>query len=185
MADVPGPRRPRPSRRRLLASASVLLLAAAVAPRIAAAARRRPALEALLEWLPGSYAGPASRLDVVPVYAPLTGPHAFYLRECDPLDESRVRDQQLLAATPAKRGRAVLRVWRFVDPARWRDAHRTTDLFKGLMPGDVTPGPAVEIDWIAGTQRLGARAGGAFPFELDAAALTLRARFERGGSSLP
>lgn len=171
------------SRRRLLVGAAALLLAAS-AP-CAVAARRRLAIEALLEWLPGRYSSGETLLDVVPVYAPLTAPHAFYLRECDPIDESRVVDQQLLAATPARRGRALLRVWRFVDAARWRDAHRATELFKGLMPGDVVAGAAVEIEWAAGEPRLASRPGAAFRFTLDGAVLELGNRFERSGSRVP
>lgn len=185
MAEREGPRAGPLPRRPLLAAASALLLAAAASRWGVAAAHRRPALEALVEWLPGRYVGHSSRLDIVPVYAPLTGPHAFYVRESDALDGSRLLDQQLLAVTRVRRGRAVLRVWRFVDPARWRDAHSDTDLFKGLMPGDVAPGAAVQIDWVAGQWRLAARSGAAFAFELDAAALTLRTRFERTGSRLP
>ena len=87
--------------------------------------------------------------------------------------------------SPAKRGRALLRIWRFADAARWRDAHRALDLFKGLMPGDVLPGPVIEVDWRVPGVQLGARAGAAFPFELDANAVTFRARYARAGSGLP
>ncbi len=172
-------------RRRLLCAGAATLLLPLSIGSVGAPGRRRPAVAALLEWLPGIYLGPTSRLEVLPVYAPLTAPHAFYLRESERADPTRVLDQRLLAVAPARRGRAVLRVWRFADPARWREAHLATDLFKGLMPGDVQPGAAIEVDWLPGRTRLGARTGAAFPFELDAAALVMQTRFERYGNDLP
>jgi hypothetical protein len=172
-------------RRRLLLARGAALLLWLSMGSAGAAGRPRAAFAALLEWLPGNYLGDTSRLELLPVYAPLTGPHAFYLRESDLVYPARVLDQRLLAVTAAKRGRAALRVWQFADPARWREAHLATDLFKGLMPGDVVPGAAIEIDWLPGRTRLGARAGAAFPFELDTTALVMRTRFERDGSTLP
>lgn len=159
----------------------------------AAAARRVPALAALREWLPGRYLGAGTALEILPIYAPLTAPDAFLARELRrgddaPFDSADPADQlaqQLLAVSPAKRGRALLRIWRFADAPRWREAHRTLDLFKGLMPGDVLPGPVIEVDWRVPGQQLGARAGAAFAFELDANAVTFRARYERAGSGLP
>ena len=175
----------------LLARRTLLRMAAAAAalgiavPRADAAPRRVPAFAALLDWLPGRYAGADSALEIMPAYAPLTAPNAFYLRE-SPRDEAEVaRAQQLLAVTEGKRGRALLRIWRFADEARWRDAHRAPDLFKGLMPGDVLPGPVAEIDWHASEPRLLARRGSGFAFELDANAITFRQRYEREGGGLP
>lgn len=165
---------------RLLATTGVAMLG-----RAQAAARRAPAIGALLEWLPGRYRGPDSELEILPVYAPMTAPDAFYVREAAIDGSERLLAQQLLAVSPAKRGRAVLRVWRFADAARWREAHRTPDLFKGLMPGDVLPGPAAEVDWHPTEQRIVALRGAGFPFELDANAITFRARYEREGSGLP
>jgi hypothetical protein len=186
------------NRRRLLRGAAAALGAALVglgtpAATVRAAARRPAALAALREWLPGRYVAAESALEILPIYAPLTAPDAFLARELrrvgdEPFDSSDPSDllaQQLLAVSPAKRGRALLRVWRLTDPARWRDAHRAPDLFKGLMPGDVLPGPVIEVDWREPGVRLGARAGAAFAFELDAAAVTFRARYERMGNGLP
>jgi hypothetical protein len=158
-----------------------------------AASRRVPPLAALREWLPGRYRGTDTALEILPVYAPLTAPDAFLARELrhgsdepfDSGDPAAVLAQQLLAVSPAKRGRALLRIWRFADAARWREAHRALDLFKGLMPGDVLPGPVIEVDWRVPGVQLGARAGAAFPFELDANAVTFRVRYERAGSGLP
>jgi hypothetical protein len=53
------------------------------------------------------------------------------------------------------------------------------------MPGDVLPGPVIEVDWREPGVRLGAPAGAAFAFELEAAAVTFRARYERVGNGLP
>ena len=183
-------------RRTLLHGLAAALLTGAsigAATGAAAASRRVPALAALRDWLPGRYVGAESALEILPVYAPMTAPDAFFARELrrageDPFDAVAASDllaQQLLAVTAAKRGRALLRIWRFADGARWRDAHRTLDLFKGLMPGDVLPGPVIEVDWREPGVRLGARSGAAFPFELDANAITFRARYERLGSGLP
>lgn len=186
------------SRRRLLRGAAGTLAVALVglgAPvaAVRAAARRPAALAALREWLPGRYVAAESALEILPIYAPLTAPDAFLARELrrfgdEPFDSSDPADvlaQQLLAVSPAKRGRALLRVWRFADPARWRDAHRAPDLFKGLMPGDVLPGPVIEVDWREPGVRLGARAGAVFEFELEAAAVSFRSRYERVGNGLP
>jgi hypothetical protein len=185
-------------RRRLLRDAAAALGAALVgfatpAAPLLAAARRPAAIVALREWLPGRFVSAESGLEILPVYAPLTAPDAFLARELrragdEPFDFSDPADvlaQQLLAVSPAKRGRALLRVWRFAEPARWRDAHRAPDLFKGLMPGDVLPGPVIEVDWREPGVRLGARTGAAFAFELEAAAVTFRSRYERLGNGLP
>jgi hypothetical protein len=158
-----------------------------------AASRRVPAVAVLRDWLPGRYVGADTALEILPVYAPMTAPDAFLAREMrrvadqpfDSTDPTDLLAQQLLAVSPGKRGRALLRIWRFADGARWRDAHRSLDLFKGLMPGDVLPGPVIEVDWLEAGARLGSRAGAAFPFELDANAITFRARYERVGSGLP
>lgn len=186
------------SRRRLLRGVAGSLAVALIglgtpAAAVRAAARRPAALAALREWLPGRYVAAESALEILPIYAPLTAPDAFLARELrragdEPFDSSNPADvlaQQLLAVSPAKRGRALLRVWRFAEPARWRDAHRAPDLFKGLMPGDVLPGPVIEVDWREPGTRLGARAGAAFAFELEAAAVTFRSRYERVGNGLP
>lgn len=169
---------------------AVLGLAAAVTLGVAqreatGAARRIPAWAALLEWLPGRYVTSDALLEVMPAYAPLTAPNAFYLRETAREDDDVARAQQLLAVSEGKRGRALLRIWRFADAARWRDAHRAPDLFKGLMPGDVLAGPVAEVDWHASEPRLVARRGSGFAFELDANAITFRQRYEREGGGLP
>lgn len=185
-------------RRRLLrgGAATLGLVLAAAGPRAVVAqvgGRRGAALAALREWLPGRFVAAETALEILPVYAPMTAPDAFLARELqrggdapfDSTDPAALVSQQLLAVSPAKRGRALLRVWRFAEPFRWRDAHRAPELFKGLMPGDVLPGPVIEVDWREPGVRVGARAGAAFEFELDAAAVTFRARYERLGNGLP
>jgi hypothetical protein len=172
-------------RRRILAGLAGTVACGAAARGMAASARRAPVLAALLDWLPGRYVGADAALTILPVYAPMTAPNAFYARETARDDERLVRAQQLLAVSEGRRGRALLRVWRFADAERWREAHRSPDLFKGLMPGDALPGPVAEVDWDASEPRLVARRGSGFAFELDANAITFRQRYEREGGGLP
>ena len=41
----------------------------------------------------------------------------------------------------------VQTLWAFAEPARWRDAHRDTDLFKSLMPQDFTLMTGCDLLW--------------------------------------
>jgi hypothetical protein len=102
-------------------------------------------------------------------------------------DPRRVLSQRLFVFELAPDQRIVQRTFGFAEPARWRDGHRNTDIFKGLISQDVgASAGACVLEWrLAGQAFRGSARGpciGAAQAELTGAALTLGEpplRFER------
>lgn len=116
----------------------------------------------LLSWLPGSYDNAAQAqadaqqggqspherlaLAIVALDAPMVGREAFYIQEMAADDPRRVMSQKVLTFQVTDHG-IVASVWALTDPRRWRDAHLTPDLFRGLMLEDLAPRPGCELRW--------------------------------------
>lgn len=149
--------------RKLLAAGAVLLLVAGCTSDVKL---REAELQQLAVLLPGRYdnreqAQPAAggaetalELNVVPIYAPFLSKHVFYVQENVYGDPLRVLSQQLFVFDINAEQRSIVqRTFGFAEPVRWRDGHRNTDLFKGLMGQDVGPvaGSCV-LEWRLGTE---------------------------------
>lgn len=139
--------------------AIVLCLAAVAA---GAADRRQEALRQLADALPGHYDTRAQPdvdravgippreplvLEIVPIHAPLLGEHVFYEQEMSASNALRVTGQRIVSLALDRKGRIVQRAFQLREPLRWRDGHQKPDLFKSLMPQDVTPVAGCEIVW--------------------------------------
>jgi hypothetical protein len=115
----------------------------------------------LLEWYSGRFVNDqqvkadasagrephaALELNIVRVYAPRVGDFAFYFQESAAEDPRRVFTQRMVTFSVVK-DRIVQSLWAFAEPARWRDAHLDTDLFKSLMPQDFTLMTGCDLLW--------------------------------------
>jgi hypothetical protein len=162
---------------------------------------REAELQQLATLLPGRYdnraqAEPAAggaetalELNIVPIYAPFLSDHVFYVQENAYGDARRVLSQRLFVFDISGEKRILQRSFGFAEPVRWRDGHRNTDLFKGLMGQDVGPtaGSCV-LEWTLGPQSFTGRSpapgpcGGLSRAELTPAGLTVgepELRFQR------
>ncbi len=140
----------------------LLVAAAALAAGCASHAKRTDAdLDQLLEWLPGFYdnqvqiaeaqqAGRAPEeplaLTVVPVEAQEIGTHVFYMQEMTKGPTSRITLQRLLTFSTGK-DEIIETIWSLADPARWRGADTTPELFTSLQPDDVRPMRGCDLKW--------------------------------------
>ena len=139
----------------------LLVVAAAALAGCASHAKRTDAdLDQLLEWLPGFYdnqvqiaeaqqAGRAPEeqlgLTVVPVEAQELGTHVFYMQEMDG-ESRRITVQRLISFNTARHD-IVETMWSLTDPARWRGADTTPELFTSLQPDDVRPMQGCDLKW--------------------------------------
>jgi hypothetical protein len=128
---------------------------------------RQAELQQLASILPGTYdnreqaqaggaqteggAETALELSIVPIYAPFLSDYVFYVQENAFGDPRRVLSQRLFVFDVAGDARIVQRTLAFAEPNRWRDGHRNTDLFKGLMSQDVgAAAGACSLAWTLG-----------------------------------
>lgn len=148
-----------------MASGTRVLLvaaAAALAAGCASHAKRTDAdLVQLTEWLPGFYdnqvqiaeerqagraPGEPLALTVVPIDAEQLGAHVFYMQEMSKGPTPRVTLQRLVAFNTGK-DEIVETMWSLADPARWRGADTTPELFTSLQPDDVRPMQGCDLKW--------------------------------------
>ncbi|TLZ30076.1 MAG: hypothetical protein E6K25_08700 [Gammaproteobacteria bacterium] len=107
----------------------------------------------LLALLPGRYdnseqaasdAGRGARpphdliaLIIVKVYTPRLGHHLFYAQEMAADDPRRVMSQKMYSFRVDEKRGIVETVYQFVEPLRWRDGQRNTELFTSVVTEDV------------------------------------------------
>lgn len=146
-----------------MARSLLILLACAWLGGCASQAKLREAeLDQLLGWYQGRFVNDQQvaadaaagrephaslEINIVRVYAPRVGDFAFYVQESAADDPRRVFTQRMVAFSVVKDRGIVQSLWAFTEPARWRDAHRDTDLFKSLMPQDFTPMTGCDMIW--------------------------------------
>jgi hypothetical protein len=95
----------------------------------------------------------ALELNIVEIYAPFLSDHVFYVQENAFGDPRRVLSQRLFVFDVAGDARILQRTLGFAEPNRWRDGHRNTDLFKGLMGQDVgASAGACALEWTLDTE---------------------------------
>jgi len=119
-------------------------------------------LQRIGTWLPGMYDNtPQARMDVqkgvqpphdavelaiVPLQSISIGRNAFYMQEMAADDPRRVLSQRVLMFSVTKKG-IVETVSTLVDPLRWRDGHRQSDIFIGMTPKDLQTPSGCELTW--------------------------------------
>jgi hypothetical protein len=109
--------------------------------------RYNNAAQAEQEAKDGKPAHTALMLDIVRIDLPLLSDYVFYAQESAADDPQRITSQRLMTFEAVKDGRIVERVYTFVQPQRWRDAHLNLRLFGGLMHQDTTPLNGCDLDW--------------------------------------
>lgn len=108
---------------------------------------RQAELVQILQWLPGEYNSDKLAMAVVPVYAPRLGRNVFYVQEMAANDPRQITLQRLWSFEVTEDDQLVQSVWSLAEPARWRNAHLTPDLFKSLQPQDMQRVPGCELLW--------------------------------------
>ena len=124
-------------------------------------------LDRMVRWLPGTYdntlqakldvqkgvhpAHDAVELAVVPLGSVSIGRNAFYLQEMAADDPRRVLSQQVAIFRVTDRG-IVESIAGLVEPLRWRDGQRESDIFMGMTPKDLKPINGCELIWKRETQ---------------------------------
>ncbi len=108
---------------------------------------RQAELVQILQWLPGQYSSDAVAIAITPVYAPRLSRHVFYVQEMAPSDPRQITLQRLWSLDVTEDDQIMHTVWALAEPARWRNAHLTPDLFKGLQPQDMQRVPGCELLW--------------------------------------
>src|SRR3569833_315711 len=119
-------------------------------------------LDRMVRWLPGTYdntlqakqdlqkgvrpAHDAVELAVVPLGSVAIGRNAFYLQEMAADDPRRVLSQQVAIFHVTKTG-IVESIAGLVDPLRWRDGQRESDIFLGMTPKDLKPVNGCDLTW--------------------------------------
>jgi hypothetical protein len=122
---------------------------------------REAELTELLSALPGRYdnsaqvqrdaqqgARPAHEpvaLIVVRVYTPRLGHHVLYAQEMAADDPRRVMSEKMFSFQVDEKRGIVETVYTFVEPLRWRDGQRNTELFTSVVTEDVQP--ECELMW--------------------------------------
>jgi CpeT/CpcT family (DUF1001) len=119
-------------------------------------------LDRIVRWLPGTYDNTLqAKLDaqkgvhpphdpvelaVVPLGSVSIGRNAFYLQEMAADDPRRVLSQQVAIFKVTDKG-VVESISTLVDPLRWRDGHRQSDIFMGMTPKDLKTTDGCDLTW--------------------------------------
>lgn len=139
------------------------LIAAMLLPICAIPSKRSDAeLAQLMEWFPGRYTNVAQvqddvragrephaavEVNIVRVYAPRISEYTFFVQESAADDPRRIFVQRVVSFKAVKDRGIVQSLATFTEPARWRDAHLNTDLFKGMTSEDLAPMGGCELFW--------------------------------------
>lgn len=142
---------------------SFVMLAASLFAACASGAKRSEVeLAQLMEWYPGRYSNVAQaeadarsggrphaalEVNIARIYAPRISEFTFFVQESAADDPRRIFTQRLVAFKFVKKRGIVQSLWTFAEPIRWRDAHRNTDLFKGMTSQDLKPMDGCDLLW--------------------------------------
>lgn len=89
----------------------------------------------------------AVELNIVRAYAPRISDYTFYIQESAADDPRRIFMQRIVSFQFVKGRGIVQSLSSFVEPTRWRDAHRNQDLFKAMTAQDLSPMSGCEVVW--------------------------------------
>jgi hypothetical protein len=146
----------------------ILVFVAAVVATLAACASqgklRDVELGRIGDWLPGEYDNAAQveadllaaadpvheslRMNLVPVSAPFLGKSVLYVEMLD-AGSGRVLSAQLYRFEKSADDKGIVqRTFDFKEPQRWAGGLGRADIFKSLLPDDVTATTACDLAWI-------------------------------------
>ena len=89
----------------------------------------------------------AVEVNIVRAYAPRISDYTFYVQESAADDPRRIFMQRIVSFQFVKGRGIVQTLSSFVEPTRWRDAHRNQDLFKAMTGQDLAPMAGCEVVW--------------------------------------
>lgn len=116
------------------------------------------------EWLPGTYDNRPQVDDdmaknvaeihapidlvVLPVSIPIVGEHVFYVESRDSMNPRRVIDQRLYSFEPSADKKAIAHTqYRFKDPERWAGTKRNPDVYRSILPDDLSSNSGCQVKW--------------------------------------
>ena len=146
---------------RALALFAIALLAAGCTSNLKL---RDEELARIDEWLPGVYdnrpqvgddlaknaADIHAPIDLVilPVSAQIIGKHVFYMESRDSMNPRRVVDQRLYSFESSADKKAIVQtLYRFKEPDRWAGGKRRADIFRSIVPDDLSSASSCVIKW--------------------------------------
>jgi CpeT/CpcT family (DUF1001) len=146
--------------------AAVLLIGAALLASGCAndKALREADLARIAEWLPGNYDNRAQvdgdlahniadvhapiALDIVAVEANIIGKQTYYVQQSDAMSPQRVLSQQLYSFEKTSDDKAIAQtIYNFKEPERWVRGHDRPDIFKSIVPDDLSTTSGCELKW--------------------------------------
>jgi len=84
----------------------------------------------------------------VPVSAAVIGRQLYYAELCDAMNPRRVIDQRLYSFAKTADEKAIAHtLYRFKEPDRWAGGQRRADIFKSLVPDDLSALSGCELKW--------------------------------------
>lgn len=135
---------------------------------------REEELARIAEWLPGNYDNRAQvdedlarnavdihepiDMVVVAVSAPIIGKQVYYAELSDAMNPRRLIDQRLHSFETSADEKAIAHtMYRFKEPDRWAGGQRRADIFKSLVPDDLSAFSGCELKWEFDGERFTAR----------------------------
>jgi hypothetical protein len=135
-----------------------LALAATATAAFAASRLKDGDLDLVAGWLagvydsapaPGETASDAHVLVIERVSSPMISWHVFYVEERDAT--GNVIAQQFLSLELARDKKSIVESsFAFKEPRRWQGALERPDVFKSMIPDDLSPASGCEIFWVRG-----------------------------------
>jgi len=146
---------------RLWALIAILLLAAGCTNNVKL---RDEELARIDEWLPGVYDNRPQvdsdlaknateihtpiELVMLPVSAQIIGEHVYYMESRDSMNPRRIIDQRIYSfETSADKKAIVQTLYRFKEPDRWAGGKRRADIFRSMVPDDLSSASSCVIKW--------------------------------------
>jgi len=146
---------------RALALFAIALLAAGCTSNVKL---RDEELARIDEWLPGVYDNRPQVDDdlaknatdihapidlvILPVSAQIIGKHVFYMESRNSMNPRRVVDQRLYSFESSADKKAIVQtLYRFKEPDRWAGGKRRADIFRSIVPDDLSSASSCVIKW--------------------------------------
>ena len=116
------------------------------------------------EWLPGVYDNRPQVDDdlaknavdihepidlvILPVSAPIIGRHVFYAESHDSMNPRRIIDQLLYSFEASADKKALVHtLFKFKEPDRWAGGKRRADIFRSIVPDDLSATSGCQVKW--------------------------------------
>ncbi len=135
---------------------------------------REQELARIAEWLPGNYDNRVQvdedlarnavdihepiDMVIIAVSAPIIGKQLYYAELSDAMNPRRLIDQRLHSFEMSADEQAIAHtMYRFKEPDRWAGGQRRADIFKSLVPDDLSAFSGCELKWEFDGERFTAR----------------------------